>query len=75
MGNTIKDTPGTRFTAVEMVMVTMEMADMDLQEAMVRAGPGEMGMIQEKVHPHLQKARSCNLHVTFVVDVNSSKSY
>jgi hypothetical protein len=74
MGNTIKDTQGTRFTVVEMVMVIMGMVDMDLQEGMALADLGEMGMIQEKVHLHLQKARSCNLHVTFVVDVNSSKS-
>ena len=45
---------------VEMVMVITGMADMDLQEAMVQAGLGEMGMIQEKVHPHRQKARNCN---------------
>jgi hypothetical protein len=74
MGNTIKVTQGTRFTVVEMVMVIMGMVDMGLQEGMALADLGEMEMIQEKVHLHLQKARSCNLHVTFVADVNSSKS-
>jgi len=43
-----------------MVMVIMGMEDMDLQEEMVPADLEEMAMIQEKVHPHLQKARSCN---------------
>jgi len=73
MENTIKDTQGTRFTVVEMVMVIMEMVDTDRPEEMAQADLGVMGMIQEKVHLHLQKARSCNLHATFVVDVNSSK--
>jgi hypothetical protein len=56
------------------IMGIMVMVDMVHQEVTVLAGQGEMGTIREKGHLRHQRARNCNLPVTFVVDVNSSKS-
>jgi hypothetical protein len=55
---------------VEMIiMVIMAMVAMDLrEEEMVQEVLVGKVMIPEKVHHHRQRAKSCSLPVTFVVD-------